>query len=503
MDLATPQLSYDIGEPIVVENLFSYGDPNGLDDIDRISVRLTSGDGYLYLEGGNSPESTTVSVRTDELSTLRFVARSSLPNVVLEIEVQDQAAEIERETLRLDFNELDGWDALIAAISFPQTSFGFFGNREMTDLEQRLVLVQLQKLYELSPIARTTLDNFVNNGGTFEIYGSNDATAEFKSNLTGSFGAVILNLNYALSKEYVNVEGGFSVYGIGQIIFHEMLHAIDWAEGNPDPIIEDENLKLSDIPFDQPDFDHLGHVIRTVNTVREEIGDVPLRGSYKPTPTGDVKAYIEYLKQYIPWTFDQAIIFFRDLSNDDPEAANPQLFRSDGSDFTRDLVYGLNRRNEIIVGSASDMVFGAGGDDMIDLGDGEDRGMGLGGNDIIKGGNGFDQAIYQNSITAYTIYVNGFGEIVVNHDGAGQVDKNDGTDRLTQVEEAVFSDATLDLASFRKAVLAPSETASFRYTVEEFDGLDVSESNGGDTLEFVNVNFDERSLTVTYGFAIR
>jgi hypothetical protein len=180
-----------------------------------------------------------------------------------------------------------------------------------------------------------------------------------------------------------------------------------------------------------------------------------------------------------------------------------QVFSSVGGVVeTQDLIYGLNARNDISTGGGADMVFGAIGADVIDTGSDDDRVMGLGGDDFIDGGVGFDQALYRNSISDYTIFLNSRGQVVIDHDGLGQVAANDGTDTLTDVEEAIFNDAALDLTSVRNVILSPSETATLMYTVEEFDGLTVSEFNGGDSLQFVNVNFDRASLTVTYGSAI-
>lgn len=89
----------------------------------------------------------------------------------------------------------------------------------------------------------------------------------------------------------------------------------------------------------------------------------------------------------------------------------------------------------ILGGTAGDWIDGAAGNDSLTGGPGDDQ---------IDGGEGTDTAFYSSASNEYDIYCNFDGDIVISQFGG---DRSDGTDTLTNVEFASFTDMVFDLAA--------------------------------------------------------
>jgi len=91
----------------------------------------------------------------------------------------------------------------------------------------------------------------------------------------------------------------------------------------------------------------------------------------------------------------------------------------------------------IAVGTVIENAVGGGGNDTITGNDADNQLEGNGGNDILDGGDGTDYAIYNGAQASYTIVDNGDGTWTIT---------GEGTDTLTNIEFASFTDGDVTLA---------------------------------------------------------
>lgn len=127
---------------------------------------------------------------------------------------------------------------------------------------------------------------------------------------------------------------------------------------------------------------------------------------------------------------------------------------SSAGDPRFDLVAdGLDQYAQNFIGSASaDSFTGASHDDVVEGG---------GGNDVLGGGLGEDTAVFSGNLADYTITNNGDGTFTVADNRSGA---NDGTDTLSNIEEARFADT---LYVFEDVDDAPVELGLSANTVAE------------------------------------
>ncbi len=110
---------------------------------------------------------------------------------------------------------------------------------------------------------------------------------------------------------------------------------------------------------------------------------------------------------------------------------------------------------DILVGDATaDELVGMRGADTLTGGAGADTLSGGRGDDVLSGGTGEDIAVYSGAFTDYSITLDN-GAFVI----ADQTANRDGTDRLSGVEKAQFSDGLRDLATQPTLVLNTSSVA--------------------------------------------
>ncbi|WP_282437240.1 hypothetical protein [Vibrio amylolyticus] len=116
-----------------------------------------------------------------------------------------------------------------------------------------------------------------------------------------------------------------------------------------------------------------------------------------------------------------------------------KLTAEDGVDT---LLIGAHGHDDLTGGTGNDVLLGdngvgftyKGGNDTLDGGDGDDTLVGGGGNDTLIGGEGVDTAVFTGSVSEYQ-FSNGLTV-------ADLVSGRDGTDQLSGVEKATFSEGT-------------------------------------------------------------
>ncbi|WP_306005712.1 M10 family metallopeptidase C-terminal domain-containing protein [Aquicoccus porphyridii] len=107
-----------------------------------------------------------------------------------------------------------------------------------------------------------------------------------------------------------------------------------------------------------------------------------------------------------------------------------------------DMLIGNGADNELIGNDGDDMLAGGAGDDTLEGGAGDDELIGGAGDDMLDGGAGHDVAYFSGPCSAYTIDRDDDGVVTISHlDGSG----SEGVNTLVGVEEAKFSDATIEL----------------------------------------------------------
>jgi len=145
-----------------------------------------------------------------------------------------------------------------------------------------------------------------------------------------------------------------------------------------------------------------------------------------------------------------------------------------------DIIYGDG--NERWVGykndpNGADTLNGGAGDDKIYGGAGDDTLTGGAGDDIIDGGPGDDVAIYSGNRNDYTIVKNSDGSVTITDNRIGS---NDGTDRVTNVENFQFTDGTVDLATLTTPAI--TATITIDENITDDDIINAAEANGTITI---------------------
>lgn len=413
-----------------------------------------------------------------------------------------------------------GWDRVAQVFDFSDllddTGAGFpllvDGNLrnpfKMSSQQQQDFLTAIREIYETSSVARVELDKFADNSWEIDVRGISNAGSRHvpdRDAIYIDFDDRNSLIDDTLNDFFLSKNGTFVSLSFGTVLYHELMHAIDDFEGRDAPAVENGLVDYTDASFN-----HLGNVVDKTNLVRVELGEDE-RGGY-PAGSFDFQRKTEIENFWQSQNIDVSGQYDQVLYN--PSLTVDTSSRDiDGRD-SDDLVMffsgseAVSGQSNIATGGGADSVVGlnnspSNAGDVISLGGGDDRAWGLGGNDVVNGGTGSDTSIYRHSITSYSVYLNADGSIIVDQDGfPSDPEFNDGTDILTDVEFAQFSDSILDLSTVKDIVLQPNEAATIRFTIEEFDGIQIRSFDAGDALQFVNVNFGEQSLTVTYGSAI-
>ncbi|MCE8009750.1 M10 family metallopeptidase C-terminal domain-containing protein [Aestuariivita sp.] len=125
--------------------------------------------------------------------------------------------------------------------------------------------------------------------------------------------------------------------------------------------------------------------------------------------------------------------------------ANGVVIENASSGSGKDMLIGNEADNELDGGAGNDMLAGADGDDDLTGGAGDDELIGGGGDDLIDGGDGEDTAYFSGPCASYDITRDELtGIVTIEHiSGSG----SDGIDILVDVENARFSDTTIDLTA--------------------------------------------------------
>ena len=158
---------------------------------------------------------------------------------------------------------------------------------------------------------------------------------------------------------------------------------------------------------------------------------------------------------------------------------NPSIAAS-LTDLTQHDINGMQALYGAPATIANQTITGGSGADSLTGGSGNDTITGNGGNDFINGGNGIDTAVFSGTRSQYTINNSG-GVLTITDAVAGR----NGTDTLTNVEQARFSDYTLvfDLSSsqdltvyklYQAAYARTPDNTGFRYWAGVADSQNTS-----------------------------
>ncbi|WP_210497298.1 glycoside hydrolase family 113 [Microvirga antarctica] len=111
--------------------------------------------------------------------------------------------------------------------------------------------------------------------------------------------------------------------------------------------------------------------------------------------------------------------------------------------------------NDVLNGAGgNDVLWGGAGHDLLNGGDGNDTLTGGRGDDLLQGGAGDNQAVFSGAKASYTIVKSTSGTVTISDLRADQ----DGTDVLTDIRYARFSDQTVDLLAGSPATTPTTTT---------------------------------------------
>ncbi|MEZ5926738.1 MAG: tandem-95 repeat protein [Hyphomicrobiaceae bacterium] len=131
-----------------------------------------------------------------------------------------------------------------------------------------------------------------------------------------------------------------------------------------------------------------------------------------------------------------------------------ELHGGKGNDTLRggggnDKIYGEGHNDRLYGNAGNDKVYGGLGNDILYGGDGADRLQGEVGNDTLQGGRGVDSAIFEKTLSRYTVVISGSRLLVSGNGGSDRV--------YNDVEYLRFADKTIDL---RKATFTANSDAA-------------------------------------------
>ena len=169
-----------------------------------------------------------------------------------------------------------------------------------------------------------------------------------------------------------------------------------------------------------------------------------------------------------------------------------------------DFVYGQNGNDNLSGGAGNDMIFGENGqdklygnsgNDQLEGGAGKDWFEGGAGDDIMFGGSGIDSTYYYSGRTNFT--QSKIGQITTFTDNLG----SEGTDQLTSVERAYFTDYYVNLTVQSKSAVSNIASSNlqqlqelyvaFFNRVPDADGLEfwIGQFNGGQSINQIAESF--------------
>jgi Ca2+-binding RTX toxin-like protein len=140
-------------------------------------------------------------------------------------------------------------------------------------------------------------------------------------------------------------------------------------------------------------------------------------------------------------------------------------------------------------GDNNDLLIGNEQNNVLTGGDGEDVLIGGGGDDDLQGGDGCDTAGFSGAQSEYTITDNEDGTVTVAHSGGSQVD---GTDTLTDMEFAQFSDERVNIGS--QGALEFTEVTSSAFLAHGANVLHRNDDSSSSALDITSI-FEE-GLTI-------
>jgi Ca2+-binding RTX toxin-like protein len=178
---------------------------------------------------------------------------------------------------------------------------------------------------------------------------------------------------------------------------------------------------------------------------QEWIGQVKQAKNYSQLPSefqNDIESSNYHAGGFFSRIFQNATPSGYDLGG--YSIANGVEIENASSAGGNDFLIGNEQNNLLQSSAGDDFLHGSTGNDTLQGGNGADELVGGRGNDSLDGGAQNDVAIFSGSCSEYDITRSSTGEITVVH---ARGTKNDGTDTLTNIEQARFKDAKLDLTA--------------------------------------------------------
>lgn len=242
----------------------------------------------------------------------------------------------------------------------------------------------------------------------FDSLVTNNRTVQINSTANDFFeqgGNIFIDLAWLTDNAYVDKGGTGRADTADTAILHELVHAI-------------QNISDDSFPGDMSITDDEGPTVTFANMIYKELG-FPEQASYDGYTLGG------FIIPGTNYSNNQAIdsAFMVSGTLDAASLGN-----------TKDVFIGNDGRQNMKGGEGDDHFFGNGGNDIF---------RGDEGNDVIDGGAGnADIAVFSGLCFDYEITDNGGGSWTIRDTRAGSPD---GTDTLTNVEQAKFLDGKIDL----------------------------------------------------------
>ncbi|MEA2878172.1 MAG: large repetitive protein, partial [Hyphomicrobiales bacterium] len=392
---------------------------------------------------------------------------------------------------RLKFWGVDGTPGTINGVPISTQNIGGNSYSNVTPFvfeDKAPIINALSDIYFNSPIARAMFDGDTSG---LEIWLANVTSVTTPGSYTYANSRTAgIDLNQAVSFQWMGRDGRFQTENLGGNIIHELIHAIT---GSPDLVNPGTLSERPPWDYNNPAFDHLGPTVRMQNSIFQDMNWGT--GYWQVGYTADTTAAPPgFFRTNISYTDDQTIdiAYFDRNGNLTPN----NLDLSQRVENSRDLIIGLAGNDKINSGAGNDYLYGGVDDDSI---------AGGSGGDLLHGGDrttnvaadGIDTADYTvgdnavattngivvkiDAASAATDLVDQKKYLTVTDDGYGN------TDRLLSIEKIKGTNYS-DVVNVERSDLSAYELTNGTLEIDGGDApnLNPVDGSGGDALNFAN-----------------
>ena len=266
-------------------------------------------------------------------------------------------------------------------------------------------------IYNGSATAQVILDKV--GDGTQNLDFTQDSSKQLEAYYDPSDDKVHLDSDFGKNFVFIDEKGTAQTVALERVLIHEAIHAI---EG----LIDEPNIKTANDFADLPKIialgDYRGSTVNLTNTIMSELGEATGRvGYHAVTSTTDIAPGSK---------------FTNNTGIDASFVGSGEIDMSASSRSTNDLLIGSDGGTDELTGAkGNDFLWGRAGNDWL---------TGGAGNDTLNGGDDTDVAVFSGKCSDYEVNLaNGIYTVT---DKRSQ--SPDGTDTITGVEYAQFSDGT-------------------------------------------------------------